>query len=160
MKNTNLYVGFKGKYNSSFVLVNRFCGNKLFLTNSFSGLKKDIDNIKSDYSQIIMFGLDKNLSDKIRIERVAKKDNIVYETKINTNEIKNSLQSTGVNAVISNKTTHYLCNEAYFYMLKKFNGNVVFIHIPPLRFLTKEISDSILNIFNTYNGIYSSQRKL
>lgn len=144
MKSSNLYVGFKGKYNSSFVLVNKFDGDNLFLTNSFAGLKKDIDNIKGNYSKIIMFGLDKNLSDTLRIESVAEKDNVICKTKINTAEIKNNLQKSGVNAVISSKATHYLCNEAYFYMLKKFDGNAVFIHIPPIRFLTENLTDNIL----------------
>ena len=40
-----LYTGFKGVHNSSYKVVNSLQGDKVFLTNSFEGLKKDIENI-------------------------------------------------------------------------------------------------------------------
>ena len=38
-----LYVGFKGKNNTSFQLVSALDGERLFLTNSFSGIERDIE---------------------------------------------------------------------------------------------------------------------
>lgn len=45
-----LYTGFKGKNNSSYQLVSNISGEKLFLTNSFEGLKKDIVNVVAPLS--------------------------------------------------------------------------------------------------------------
>ena len=56
-----LYTGFKGKNNTSFKLVSAFEGEKVFLTNSFNGLKTDIDNINQKFDSVYMFGLDKIL---------------------------------------------------------------------------------------------------
>lgn len=67
-----LYTGFKGEHNSSYRLVNGLKENKLFLTNSFDGLKKDIENISKEFDVVYMFGLDKNLYDSFRIEKCAK----------------------------------------------------------------------------------------
>ena len=44
-----LYVAFKGNGNSSNKIVRSLSGDKLFLTNSYSGLKKDIENISGIY---------------------------------------------------------------------------------------------------------------
>ncbi len=66
-----LYVGFKGKGNSSNKIVSSIIGEKLFLTNSFDGLKRDIENISKSYESIYMFGLDKSLKGTVRIESAA-----------------------------------------------------------------------------------------
>ena len=62
-----LYVGFKGIHNSSNKLVRNLQGEKYFLTNSFEGLKRDIENLVGEYEQVYMFGLDKALKDSVRI---------------------------------------------------------------------------------------------
>ena len=49
-----LFIGFKGKFNSSSILVQSIAPNYYLLTNSFNGLKKDIDHIEGDYDFIIM----------------------------------------------------------------------------------------------------------
>ena len=67
-----LYTGFKGQYNSSYRLVNGIAGEKLFLTNSFEGLKNDIENIYEEFDAVYMFGLDKNLKNSVRIEKMCK----------------------------------------------------------------------------------------
>ena len=69
-----LYVGFKGIHNSSNKLVRNLQGEKYFLTNSFEGLKRDIENLVGEYEQVYMFGLDKALKDSVRIEKCAEKD--------------------------------------------------------------------------------------
>lgn len=71
MMTKTLYIAFKGKNNSSFRLVNCLKGEKMFLTNSFAGVQRDIDAWNSDYEKIIIFGLDKNLHESIRFEQAA-----------------------------------------------------------------------------------------
>lgn len=44
-----LYTGFKGKNNSSYQLLSKISGHKLFLTNSFKGLEKDIMNVTDKF---------------------------------------------------------------------------------------------------------------
>ena len=58
-----LYIGFKGAHNSSYQLVQSISSsNKLLLTNSFNGIKKDLGNIGLEsYDFIVMFGINKNL---------------------------------------------------------------------------------------------------
>ena len=52
-----LYVGFKGKNNSSFKLVDSMKGDHLFITNSFEGVYRDIDILKKEYKKVVMFGV-------------------------------------------------------------------------------------------------------
>ena len=66
-----LLTGFKGKNNSSSILVQSISENYRLLTNSFDGLKKDIEEIDDNPVFLIMFGCDKNLKDSVRIERFA-----------------------------------------------------------------------------------------
>lgn len=68
-----LYVGFKGKNNSSFKLVDSMKEDHLFLTNSFEGVYRDIDILKKEYKKVVMFGVDKKLSECIRFESVAQR---------------------------------------------------------------------------------------
>lgn len=44
-----LYAAFKGNGNSANKIVRSLDGDKLFLTNSYGGLKKDIDNVNDTY---------------------------------------------------------------------------------------------------------------
>ena len=53
----SLYIGFKGKNNSSSILAQAISENHCLLTNSFGGLKKDIELLNSSYEWGIMFGL-------------------------------------------------------------------------------------------------------
>lgn len=49
---STLYVGFKGNGNSSNKIVRSLSGDKSFLTNSYEGLKKDIDSISDTYDSV------------------------------------------------------------------------------------------------------------
>ena len=129
-----LFIGFKGKFNSSSILVQSIAQNYCLLTNSFNGLKKDIDYITDDYDFIIMFGVDKKLESSLRIERVAEKNGIRYSSILDIEDISDCLNAVGVKNHISATPTHYLCNEAYWYILKKFNGKAAFIHIPTIKY--------------------------
>ncbi len=134
MQNT-LFIGFKGKNNSSSILVQSIAKNYCLLTNSFNGLKKDIDYIDGDYDFILMFGVDKKLESSLRIESVAEKNGVRYFSTLDLGNISECLNDVGVDNLISATPTHYLCNEAYWYILKKFNGKAAFIHIPTIKYI-------------------------
>jgi len=148
----SLFVGFKGKKNSSGLLVtelskslslsdksglNSFC----LLTNSFDGVKRDIDSIEGSFNFVIMFGCDKSLKSCVRIERFTEKDGIKFETNLDLELISKKMNVAEIENVISETPTHYLCNEAYWYALQKFEGKAVFVHIPTL----KNIDESFLS---------------
>lgn len=148
----NLFLGFKGMRNSSGVLVtelskdlslsdvsssNNFC----LLTNSFSGVKRGIDSIPGTYEQVIMFGCDKSLKDGVRLERFAEKNGMKFETSLDLALLSQKLIDGGIANTISVTPTHYLCNEAYWYALQKFEWKAVFIHIPTF----KNIDESFIS---------------
>ena len=138
-----LYTAFKGKHNSSCCLLDKIDGDKLLLTNSFGGLKRDIDGIGKEYSTVYMFGLDKRLKNSVRVEPCAEKDGKKLFTKINTAEIIDKLTVSGLKCNLAENPTHYLCNEAYYFMLKKYDGRALFIHIPPLKYFSNETAEAV-----------------
>lgn len=142
-----LYTGFKGEHNSSYILVDRLKGDKIFLTNSFKGLKEDIEKISKKFDVVYMFGLDKNLNSFVRIEKCARKDNELLYTKIGLDNISNILAKCDISNSISETPTYYLCNEAYYYMLKKMNGRAVFIHIPSKKNMTDKLLEGLKTAF-------------
>ena len=138
-----LYVGFKGKNNASYKLVSQLNGNKLLLTNSFAGLARDIQQLESDYSAVYMFGIDKNLTDSVRIESCAEQDGCFLTTNLPLEDITEKFRANGVKNYISNTPTKYLCNDAYYRMLERVNGNAVFIHIPSIKHISYDFIDAI-----------------
>lgn len=138
-----LYVAFKGNGNSGNKIVRSLSGDKVFLTNSYSGLTKDIDNISDKYDLIYMFGLDKGLKGNVRIDCVAGRGDEYLYSDIDFNSIAAKLNKNGIVTNISNLPTHYLCNEAYWYMLRKFNGHVVFFHVPSIKYITEDFMEKI-----------------
>ena len=77
-----LFTAFKGVHNTSFQLVDQTAANYILLTNSFQGLEKDISFISSDYSIVYMFGVDKKLIDKVRIEKCESSNSYSIMPKI------------------------------------------------------------------------------
>lgn len=144
MKMKVLCTGFKGKNNSSYYLLSKISGQKLFLTNSYDGLKKDIMNVTDKYDLVVMFGLDTSLKNTVRIECIAEWDGEERATKIDCNEMCRCLIESGVQCVISEIPTKYLCNAAYFYMLQKVSGKAVFIHIPSLKNMSEHMMEKIV----------------
>lgn len=139
-KNMNvLYVGFKGKNNASYQLLSNLKGNKLLLTNSYDGLKRDIAMQQGKYKLILMFGIDKTLKNEIRIEKNARYDEERAETLIDIYAMNQHFNKNGIDAFISDIPTAYLCNAAYFHMLKKYTGRVVFVHIPSSKNMSEEM---------------------
>lgn len=138
-----LYVGFKGMNNTSSRLVSAMAGDRLLLTNSFSGIKRDIDALDRTYDAVLMFGIDKTLSASVRIEKRAEISGEVLKTKLSADLVSAKLRSNGIGCVISEEPTHYLCNEAYFRMLQKTDGKAIFIHIPGIRHMTDDLMKGI-----------------
>lgn len=143
-----LYVGFKGKNNSSHKLVESLKGEKCFLTNSFNGLKKDIDNVNDKYDIVYMFGLDKTLKDVIKIEKYAELNNHIVRSTVDLSNIIQKFDEYDVKYIISRQPTYYLCNEAYYHMLFKMKSQAVFFHIPALKYLSEDLHQRLLNVFN------------
>ena len=139
-----LYVGFKGAKNTSYQLVSSFPGDHLYLTNSFSGLARDIDALEKDYDAVIMFGVDTSLSTSLRVERCAQLHGETLNTKLFADQLVRGFRENGIPCDISDAPTHYLCNAAYFRMLQKTNGKAIFIHIPGARCMTRELMAGIL----------------
>ena len=139
-----LYVGFKGKNNTSFQLVSALDGERLFLTNSFSGIERDIDAMNAEYDAVIMFGLDKPLSNAVRIENQAALHGDMLSTVLPTSQMIERFVKNAINCEISDRPTYYLCNDAYYRMLRKTNGKAMFVHIPGSRYMTDELMACIV----------------
>lgn len=138
-----LYTGFKGRNNSSYQLLSEISGEKLFLTNSFEGLKRDIMNISDIYALVIMFGLDTNLKDAVRMELVAEYEGRIEITKADCAAICRCLEENDIQCIVSENPTQYLCNSAYYHMLRKTEGKAVFIHIPSIKNMSETRMENI-----------------
>ena len=141
-----LYTAFKGKNNISFQLVSQLSGNSLLLTNSFAGLEKDISSFDCGFDTVYMFGIDKTLVDKIRIDLCARYNGEHISTEFDLLPLERKLNESNVSYSVSAKPTRYLCNAAYYHMLKK-NPNAVFIHIPSLKGMNDALMSKLTEIF-------------
>ena len=132
-----LYTGFRGKNNASCQLVELINPNdKVLLTNSFEGIKKDLDNISLEsYDLIIMFGINKNLKDKLIIEINSNLNLEHLNTKVNYDKLKSTIRNNDIEVDLNFKPTKYLCNYAYHNALLR-NKNSIFIHIPGISKIT------------------------
>lgn len=139
-----LYVGFKGKNNTSFQLVSALDGERLFLTNSPAGVERDVETVEPVYDAVIMFGLDKNLVGAVRIEKTAELQGNTLSTECAADQIAEAFKRNGINCEISESPTHYLCNDAYYRMLRKTNRRALFIHIPGNKYITDELMAGII----------------
>lgn len=140
-----LYTAFKGSHNTSFQLVNQINGDKLFLTNSFQGLEKDILSLRTDYDAIYMLGIDKNLKNSIRIETCANYNGELVNTLFDILSLEKEIKDSGIIYTVSNKPTAYLCNAAYYHMLER-NRNTVFIHIPSMKGMNPSLMNKLLQM--------------
>ncbi|MBQ8215126.1 MAG: hypothetical protein IJZ33_02580 [Clostridia bacterium] len=141
-----LYTAFKGKNNTSYQLVSRIDKNSLFLTNSFTGLEKDITSLDCDFDTVYMFGIDKNLVNEIRIDLCACYNCEHICTDFYLLPFERKLIESNIPYSISSIPTKYLCNAAYYHMLKK-NSNTVFIHIPSLRGMNETLMNRLAEMF-------------
>lgn len=135
-----LYAGFKGKYNSARVLLDKIdvmTDDKLYLTNSFVTSEKELRRKLEHgvYDLIIGIGqlkLDKNV---IRIEKFGRGEED-FETSYDYGKLKLDLEKEGF-LVEESIRTNYLCNNIYYYGLryiheKKLLTKMIFIHVPKL----------------------------
>ena len=143
---STLFLGFKGQNNSSGLLVNSLPGKHCLLTNSYAGLKKDIDKLSADYDEVYLFGADKSLSDSFRIEKYAEKDGGQLATVFDVNKLAERLSASGIKSTISENATHYLCNEAYWHLLEKYRGRAVLIHMPTIKHF-RNMEQSVLRLY-------------
>ncbi len=138
MRNKMLFVGFKGKKNSSALLVSALSPQHYLLTNSFAGLRKDVEELSPDYEEIWLFGVDKSLVDSIRIERVAEKDGALRSTTLDVEDLAARFSGAGLKATVASHPTKYFCNEAYWHLLGKYAGKAVLIHLPTIKHFEEE----------------------
>ena len=141
-----LYVAFKGNGNSANKIVRNLSGDKVFLTNSYSGLKKDIDNINGTYYLVYMFGLYKSLKGNVRIDCLAQRGDVCLDSDMDYNSIAMKLNKNGIIVNIGNTPTQSLCNEAYWYMLRKFNYHVIFFHVPSIKYITENFIEKVRTV--------------
>ena len=80
-----------------------------------------------------MFGVDKALSSSVRIEKCAEKNDEKISSVIDPDKLIEALKQAGMESYVSEETTAYLCNEAYWHMLEKSSGRAVFIHMPTMK---------------------------
>lgn len=138
-----LYVAFKGNGNSSNKIVRSLSGEKLFLTNSYNGLKKEIDLINGTYDFICMFGLDKRLKGTVRIDCAAQKGGTCLYSVMDNDSIAMKLNKAGITANLGITPAPSLCNEAYWHMLKKFHRHATFFHVPSIKYITEDFVEAI-----------------
>ncbi|MBQ9744889.1 MAG: hypothetical protein IJW19_07185 [Clostridia bacterium] len=141
-----LYTAFKGKNNTSYQVASRLNGTVLFLTNSFQGLEKDIATVVNDYDVVYMLGCDKSLNNKIKIETCAEYNRERIFTKFDISELTKRIDNK-LSYSISYSPTKYLCNAAFYHMLKK-NKNTVFIHIPSISGMNNCLMEDIIELLN------------
>lgn len=141
-----LHIGFKGKNNASCILVKAISADSYLLTNSFDGLRKDIESLICACDSVILFGIDKNLTDTVRIEKMAEKDTKEFSV-LNLEDISAQLKSAGIPNYVFDRPTRYLCNAAYWYLLRKFNGKAVLIHIPSIKNSNEHLMDGLKLVF-------------
>ena len=98
-----LFAGFKGRNNASGRLAEDLSRKPLLLTNSYNGLKRDIDSLKEDHDLVVLFGVDKNLTSNVRIEKSAIKDGTKRYSNLDLNKIFDALNAAGIEPLISDR---------------------------------------------------------
>ena len=78
----------------------------------------------------------------MRIERVAEIDTQHYSV-LNLEDMSSQLEAVGVSNYLSDMPTHYLCNAAYWYLLRKFKGKAVLIHIPSIKNINNQLIEGM-----------------
>lgn len=144
-----LYTAFKGKYNASNYLIAGMQGDTLFVTNSFQGLERDIASISKHHDAVLMFGVAPELTDTVRVETCALYNNESITTHFEIEALTRGLQSCGIPCFVSDKPTAYLCNAAYYHMLKRI-PRTVFVHIPSIKYKNTAMMEK-LSVFLSRN---------
>lgn len=143
-----LYVGFKGKHNTSCQLVSALNGEILLLTNSFQGIRRDLSALSRSYDSVILFGADKALTDTICIERCAQCDDQTIFSSFDVERLRRECCDYLISSRISSSPSGYLCNEAYWYLLQK-QPNSVLIHIPSIGQMKPEFMMRLVDLYSS-----------
>jgi len=156
MKNI-LCTGFKGKLNSSNILLDNIIENNkidyLYIENDFNKSEIQLtEKIKSNkYDFIFSFG-QKPIIKSIYIEKTGTNELIKMETNFNYIELKSFLEKY-YKVKISENAGNYLCNNIYYKGLNYiYNNNLkakmVFIHIPKINNIDiKHFSEKVIEYF-------------
>lgn len=136
-----LLTGFKGKNNSSSLLLNKIRANetdKLELTNSFVTSEKELKNkiSKNKYKYIISFG-QKPDCNHICIELFGNKNNNKLETSFPYKDFILFLKENNIEYSLSKDAGNFLCNNIYYEGMRYIKDNsldtkMIFIHIPSI----------------------------
>ena len=141
-----LFTAFEGMHNTSFQLADQTGADYVLLTNSFPGRKRDISSVSCEYDSVYMFGVDKRLTDRIRIEMCAVNHDETVRTQADISCLEEKLKAREISYVVSDQPADYLCNASYYHMLSK-NPKAVFIHIPSLSGMTAEMMKKPVAVF-------------
>lgn len=142
-RSMHLLVAFKGNGNSANRLVSALQGEKLFLTNSYAGLREDIAQLNGSFDVIYMFGLDKRLKGDIRLETCALLNGQMIFSRLDVSGLASAFRAQGLHVTLGKQPQLSLCNEAYGHMLQKFHGRAVFFHVPSSRYITNELIEKV-----------------
>ena len=146
-----LITAFKGVKNPSFQLASQLPGEKLFLTNSFAGLEKEINAVLQSYDAVYMLGVSPALRREIRIETCACCGETKVSTELDISSFLELANSYGIAYHLSDTPTQYLCNAAYYRMLGK-NRNTVFVHIPSPKGMDTTFLQQLCMLFSKLLG--------
>ena len=142
-----LFIGFRGKNNSSGLLACSLSPQSCLLTNSFEGLQRDIDQLPAGSGPVYLFGADKNLHDSFRIEQYALKGGILLASALDPEGLARRFVLCGIKASLSASPSAYLCNAAYGRLIEKYGGKAVLIHIPTMRHFDREWIPALRQVF-------------
>lgn len=158
-----LAAGFKGRFNSSKILLDRLDGvEKLYLEND---KRKSCEQLhyatgKGKFDRIIIFGQKPLIKDKLSIELVAKRDlkmkceNCASEitTRFDYKEMVNALKVNGISYSFSKRAGNSYCNNIYYFALQEVereNPHIssLLVHVPVLKnFASLEKVAALLNV--------------
>lgn len=136
-----LITSFKGKNNSSSLLLNRIHANrtdKLELTNSFITSENELKNkiSKNKYNYVISFG-QKPGCNHVYLELFGSKNDDKLESTFPYKDIIAFLDENNIKYSISKNAGNYLFNNIYYESMKYIKDNaldikVIFIHVPSI----------------------------
>ncbi len=143
-----LYAGFKGKNNSSKLLLDALncdSGDKLYLTNSYQASVHELVSRIQDnsYERVLIFGQWGSVkAGAVRVETLAKKGRYRRLATISYRTLTQRLERAGLTVQISEYAGNWLCSNVYYYGLKcveegRLDCQMVFIHLPK----AKQVSD-------------------
>lgn len=90
--------------------------------------------------------VDKRLKGNVRIDCVAQRGDVCLYSDVDFNSIAMNLSKNGIITNIGNNPMQSLCNEAYWYMLRKFNRHAIFFHVPSIKYITENYIEKVRTV--------------